>query len=181
MSSEAGFGDFRKQTLVQLGARSLDEKPSDLNAAFKSLGELVPVSERYRGALSAFGGAAIVFDKGARFIPDQPSPLNDKQGYQCLEVLYGMGADKNSIEQKAAQYVGELPASFIPIGEASGGNLICVGGDGAVYLWDHESERDEGVWRVAASVDDFLRRLEADSTDLGGTEGIIESESFLDF
>ena len=93
----------------------------------------------------------------------------------------GLGNGKNSIEQKAAQYAGELPTSFVPIGESSAGNLICVAGDGAVHLWSHESQRGKGAWRIAASVDEFVNRLEPDDSEIGSTEGIIESESFLDF
>jgi hypothetical protein len=86
---------------------------------------------------------------------------------------------KNSIVQKAAQYAGELPTTFVPIGESSGGNLICVAGDGTVRLRSHERQRGKGAWRIAASVDEFVNRLEPDDSEFGNTEGIIESESFL--
>jgi len=168
------------ENLSQLGARVLGEKPSDLEQAIKSAEQILTVSDSYRDVLLTFGGA-IVFGNGAKFTCDEQSPLNDKDGYQSLEVLYGLGNGKNSIEKKAAQYADELPASFVPIGEASGGNLICVDGGGAVHLWDHESQRNEGTWRIATSVDEFLKRLKPDDSGIGSTEGIIESESFLDF
>jgi hypothetical protein len=168
------------EKLSQLGARLLGEKPSDLELAIKSAERVLPMSDSYREMLLTFGGA-VVFDNGAKFTSDEQSPLNDKDGYQSLEVLFGLGNGKNSVEHKIAQYADELPASFVPIGEASGGNLICVGSDGAVHLWDHESQRNEGTWRIATSVDEFLRRLEPDDSGIGSTEGIIESESFLDF
>jgi hypothetical protein len=166
--------------LSQLGPRFLGEKSSDLEGEIKSAEQVLPISDSYREMLLTFGGA-VVFENGAKFALDEKSPLNDKDGYQSLEVLYGLGNGKNSIEQKAAQYAGELPASFVPIGESSGGNLICVAGDGAVYLWDHEGQRNEGTWRIAASIDEFVNRLEPDDSEIGSTEGIIESESFLDF
>lgn len=79
------------------------------------------------------------------------------------------------------QYAVELPASFVPVGESSGGNLVCVDGNGVVHLWDHESQRNERTWRIADSIDEFLKRFEPDDSGIGSTEGIIESESFLDF
>jgi hypothetical protein len=70
---------------------------------------------------------------------------------------------------------------FVPIGEAPGGNLICVDSAGAVFLWNHESPRDESPCRIAENVDQFLARLEPDESQIGDTDGIRESESFLDF
>jgi len=166
--------------LSQLGPRLLGEKSSDLEGAIKSAEQVLPISDSYREILLAFGGA-VIFENGAQFKSDEPSPLNDKNGLQRLEVLYGLGNAENSIERETLRYHGELPTSFVPIGESSGGNLICVDGDGAVHLWDHESQRDEGTWRIAASIDEFVNRLEPDDSEIGSTEGIIESESFLDF
>ena len=79
------------------------------------------------------------------------------------------------------RYLGYLPLTFIPIGEAPGGNLLCIDASGAVYLWGHESRRGEEAWRVASSVDKFVENLEPDASDVGGTDGIVASESFLDF
>lgn len=168
------------ERLSQLAPRLLSKKSSDLELAIKSAEHLLTMSGSYREILLAFGGA-IVFDNGAKFTSDEQSSLSDKDGYLILEVLYGLGKDKNCIDQKAAQYAGELPASFVPLGESSGGNLVCVDGNGVVYLWDHESQRNEEPCRIADSVDEFLKRLEPDDSRIGSTEGIIESESFLDF
>jgi len=168
------------EKLSQLGPRLLGKKSNDLERAIKSAEQILPISGSFREILLTFGGA-VVFDNGAKFTSDEQSPLNDKDGYLNLEVLYGLGKDKNCIEQKAAQYAGELPASFVPVGESSGGNLVCVDGNGVVHLWDHESQRNERTWRIADSVDEFLKRLEPDDSGIGSTEGIIESESFLDF
>ena len=166
--------------VAQLGARLLGEKAADLDSALKSVERMLPASDRYREMLMAFGGA-VVFDKGAKFTSDVRSPLNHKDGRQSLEVLYGLGSGKHSIEYQAARYENELPTSFVPIGEAPGGNLICVDNGGIVYLWDHESHPDEGLWRVSSSLDAFIGRLEPDDSGIGSTKDIVESESFLDF
>ena len=156
------------------------EKADDVDASLKSLERTIPLSDSYRQVLLTFGGA-IYFYKIVVFKSDEPSPLNDKDGYQALDILYGLGNGENSIEQKIEQYEGELPPSFAPIGEAPGGNLICMNDAGAVYLWDHESPRGgKEVWRIAESMDDFLGRLKLDNSPPVNTDGIIESESWLD-
>jgi hypothetical protein len=137
------------------------EKAIDVDAAIKSVEALLPMSDRYRELLVRFGGA-IMFENGAKFIPDERSPLDGKDGYQSLDILYGLGSGRDSIERYAATYEGEVPPSFVPIGGAPGGNQICMDSQGAIYLWDHESNRDEGFWRIAASMDAFLDRLEPD-------------------
>lgn len=166
--------------LSQLGPRLHGQKASDLEGAVKSVANTLPFSDSYREMLLTFGGA-VVFDNGAKFASDEKSPLNDKDGYQSLELLYGLGSGRNSIAKKVAQYAGDLPGSFVPIGESSGGNLICVAGDGSVHMWDHERQRNEVSWRIAASIDEFMNRLKPDDSQIGSTEGILESESFLDF
>ncbi|ODA36642.1 hypothetical protein A6X21_15825 [Planctopirus hydrillae] len=166
--------------ISKLGAKLLGQKSNDLEEAIKSAERVVPMTPNYREILLEFGGA-IWFDHGARYKPHTPNPFTKKDGYNNLEILFGLGNDKNSIEQKASQYKDELPPSFVPIGESSGGNLVCVNSDASVHFWDHESQRNEGTWRIAASIDEFLKRLEPDDSGIGSTEGIIESESFLDF
>jgi hypothetical protein len=169
------------QSLVsELGARLLGEKAGDLNKSVKTAEQMVAMSANYRDLLLEFGGA-IWFDNGARYRPESPNNLTGSDGYNDLEILFGLGNGENGIERKAAQYAGELPASFVPIGEAAGGNLICMNGEGAVFFWDHESPRHEPTWRIAASIDEFLRRLEPGDSEVGSTGGIIKSESFLDF
>ncbi len=167
------------ESLAKLEARLFGEACDDVTLAIQSAEKLFPMPPRYRALLLEVGGA-IMCDKGAIFKPDEKCPLSDREGYLDLVVLFGLGADDNSLEQKNSQYSGELPEAFVPIGESSGGNLICVDSDGAVHFWDHESPRDGATWRIAAGIDEFINRLEPDDSDLGSTEGIIKS-IFLDF
>ncbi len=167
--------------LNQLGARRIGDKSTDTDSSLQLLAELLPISSLTHRAVLAEIGGAIVFDNGAKFTTDEPSPLNRKSGYQRLEMLYGLGDEENSLVREAKHYQGQLPPSFVPIGESPGGNLICVDGAGQVFLWDHESTNDQGVWKVADSFDEFFKRLEPDNPGIAKTDGIIESESFLDF
>lgn len=166
--------------LDRLGPRLFGSKCDDLDLAIGSLEVVLPLSVDYRKLLLEFGGA-VIFEKGAKFQCDERSPLNDKEGFQNLEMLYGLGSSRSSILMESLKRAGEIPDGFVPIGESSGGNLICIDRVGAVHLWDHESFRDDKGWLIANSIDDFLGRLQPDDSAIGNTDGIIESESFLDF
>ncbi len=167
-------------TVRRLGAKLFGKKTSDVDAALTAVEPLFPLSPRFREILVEFGGA-VVFDNGAKYKPDEATPFTKVDGYNSLEMLYGLGSEKNSITKALLRHKRELPLHFVPIGEAPGGNLLCVNAAGGVFLWDHESERGDGVWQVAASLDHFLEGLEPDESDFGNTKGIVEAESFLDF
>jgi hypothetical protein len=59
--------------------------------------------------------------------------------------------------------------------------LICLDEDGKTFFWDHESAVDERPCKVADSFDEFLGRLQPSQSESSNTDGIIESESYLDF
>ena len=168
------------EKLLNLGPRLFKEKAKDLALVQKDIGPVATSSKIYRELL-AFIGGAIIFDKGAMFTCDESSPLNDRNGNQRLEVLFGFGDSDYSIKKEALRYADQLPPSFGPIGESPGGNLVCVNGDGVVYLWDHESQYEQGIWRIAGSIDEFLNRLSPENPVIGDTENVIESKSFLNF
>lgn len=171
---------MNSEQLTRLGARLFGGRVADADVAIRAIADRIPQCAGLCATLSKFGGA-IVFDNGAKFMTDEPSPLNDEHGYQSLEILFGPGDGKYSIEHQTARYAGEVPAAMVPIGEAPGGNLVCVDQDGAVYLWNHQSARDENLCRVAGNLDECLNRLEPDDSELGDTSGIQDSESYLDF
>lgn len=61
----------------------------------------------------------------------------------------------------ARQMQAELGHGVVPIGEAEGGNLIClVLHDGAVVYWDHDYWGSDGMTAIAPSVADFMAMLE---------------------
>jgi len=169
-----------KDKLTLLGARLFGEKAADVDASLNTLDALFYISTTHRAVLADVGGA-IVFDRGARFTMNEPSPLNSKAGYQRLELLYGLGNGKDSLKRNLEVYRDELPPTYVPIGEAPGGNLLSLDGTGCMHLWDHESLRGHPGWKVSDSFDDFFQRLEPEDSGPIGTEGIIDSESLLDF
>lgn len=166
--------------LDRLGPRLFGEAYDDLELAIESLEVVLPLSDGYRELLLEFGGA-VIFEKGAKFQCDERSPLNDKEGFQSLEMLYGLGCSRSSILMEGLERAEQIPDGFVPIGESSGDHLICMDREGAIYLWGHESSLDETGWLIASSIDDFLGRLQPDDSGIGNTDGIIDSESFLDF
>jgi hypothetical protein len=54
----------------------------------------------------------------------------------------------------------EFGAAVVPIGEAEGGNLVCLSlDDGHVIFWDHDRWGPDGMTPIAPSVDDFMAML----------------------
>lgn len=140
----------------------------------------LPSSGRFIDFLLAIGGA-VIFDNGARYKPSEASPWTRANGYANLEMLYGLGDGEHTIKGALVKYASQLPPSCIPVGEAAGGNLICVDRTGAVHFWDHENGDKKQTWRIAPSLDIFLEMLEPDAIGGDNSGGIIKSESFLDF
>jgi hypothetical protein len=167
---------------VELGAR-----PFGAERSADALGELARVEQQlgvklpqdYRDYLIAYA-APILFEHGAKFRPDERTPLADHAGFQSLEILYGPVAGEQGLVHKNQQYREQL-AEHITIGEAPGGNQICLSRSGAIYFWHHEAAEGTAFYRIAPSFGDFVARLVADEGEIGSTEGVIESESWLDF
>jgi hypothetical protein len=67
------------------------------------------------------------------------------------------------IVKQRARLPGRIAETLLPIGDAEGGNLICISvaaGDlGAIYFWDHELEGEKVAERLAASFNDFVSQL----------------------
>jgi hypothetical protein len=167
------------KSLGKLDPSLYGEKVIDPQRSLEQIAQMVPLSRDYQKCLVANGGA-ITFGQGAIFKTVEPSPLNDKRGYQSLEVMYGPGEAENSILAEYARYADELPHGFVPIGETPGGNLVCLNEQGMVYLWDHEEPGDNASWLICGDIDSFMNSLGPDDAPLELDGGIIGSESWLD-
>ncbi len=118
-----------------------------------------------------FGGD-IEFHSSIKFQADEPSPWAAEDRTDSLEILYGLESKYGlSILQMFETYKGRIPADWIPIGEAPGGNQICLrihpsDGSQSVEFWDHESEvgpglppSGDGLTKITNSLQDFVNRL----------------------
>lgn len=165
------------QRLAELGAKPFGERISSVGQAIRNLSLSIPIPSSLEQVLSAIGGA-VIFENGARFTMDEASPLNGRDGYQNLEMIFGPGDGEYSLVNQAAIYDGELPTLMTPIGEAPGDNLLLLDHAGGLHLWNHESGR---TWRIAGSFDTLLDRLEPEAKGSMKTREIVEEESYLDF
>ncbi len=85
----------------------------------------------------------LFFEDDIRYTPIENSPGACKDGTEMFDGFFNLdGAD--SLVKKIKQYIERIPSSLIPIGECSGGDLICLGiakeCRGKIYCWVHEEE-----------------------------------------
>lgn len=157
--------------LTQLGAEPIDvpaERKAQLLAVVEA--ELGPLPDDYRKLLLHFGGD-IEFKSFVKFRSDEPSPWAADDGTDSLEMLYGLSSKYSSTMLEMFEtYEGRIPADWIPIGEAPGGNQVCLkirpSGSQSVGFWDHESEvgpglppSNDGMTMITDSLRDFIDRL----------------------
>ena len=124
--------------------------------------------------------STIVFELDVCFHPLNATPWDKKDGTQDLELLYGIIHSDQNLHNAYKTYATRMPSSIIPIGEASGGNLICLDVSNEhncqVYFWDHENEclitgsnktDYNNLYLIAETFPDFLSRLQ---TKVGNTD-----------
>lgn len=176
---------MNNEILNKLGAHVLkgDKTPNNENELKKIESFLkIELSETHKSILNNYGGA-IVFDEGAKYKPKTQSPVDDPQGFQNIEVFYGVLDDDNGLLNQNKMYSRQLPSTVITIGEAPGGNQICINRqDGRVLFWHHEAEsEDKTLFEIAPSFDEFFSQLEPDNgSQPSVSSGIDDSESWLD-
>lgn len=163
------------------GARCLDPV-KELAETEQLLGISLPYG--LRSLLLKYGGA-LVFGNGARFIPDQRSGREGADGFLSLVSLYGLGDDENGLRAIYRVYEAEVSPKIIMIGDASGGDQICIEkNSGEIFYWRHDVDaNDVALTLIAGNFQEFAERLLPDSSDLQNCSdlGVIEGESFLDF
>ncbi len=88
----------------------------------------------------------------------------DGEGRVGVQRFLDLGG---TLDLRRHQYGDRIPAGYLPIADAEGGNLLLLDLDaGAVWFWDHEREAEEGaapdpgaVAKVAESFADLYARL----------------------
>lgn len=157
--------------LARLGASPISipevQKADQLASLEAQVGSL---PDDYRKLLLYFGGD-IEFNALIVFRPDVPSPWASSDGMDALEMLYGLASKyRLSALEMYETYRDRIPARWMPIGAAPGGNQICLYiGDSTeqpVGFWDHESEvgpdmpsSSYGMTAIAGSLREFIDRL----------------------
>ncbi|WP_160154007.1 SMI1/KNR4 family protein [Microbulbifer sp. ALW1] len=170
------------ESLKSLGARSLKDGSQDKLSISQVESELnVKFSDSYRSVLESYENS-IVFDHGAIYKPVEKSPVDNTDGFQSLEMLYGLQGDSNLVSRNK-MYKGQIPKECVVIGESVGGNQVCLSrASGKVYFWFHEAEiEDHSLFEVAESVNNFIEGLLPDDMQNSDKREIDESGSFLDF
>lgn len=87
-----------------------------------------------------------------------------------VDRFFSLGSEEHSLDAVYADHRERIPSGFLPIAGWADGNLFCLSlqeqPPGAVYVWDHEFEAEEGqvfegtVTRVATSFSAFLQTLQ---------------------
>ena len=128
-------------------------------------------------------GDAVVFDRGAKFVPLEYSGREDTDGYLSIEVLYGGISGVNGLCDRYSMLKDQIPLGLIAIGEAPGGDQICLEQASLkVIFWKHDVEAGRSVTEIAKSITSFFESLEPDTeSDTSVHREIVEGESFLDF
>lgn len=153
---------------------------SDLASIEKKLGINLPPALR---AIIVRMKGATVFDIDVSFIPREPIPLQDAIGEIGFELIYGVAADTNGIQEKFIVYEQQLPDDLVAFGECAGGNLICLDKKTSnVVFWLHDaSSEEQSVFLVADTAEEFFCKLHPTAGHAPTSEQVIKSESYLDF
>jgi hypothetical protein len=162
------------------GAKSLDVSRDLIHTEARLLFQ---IPDLLRDLLIHFR-TAVIFDEQVKFKPNSRSGVEDADGYLSLEILYGPSADTNSIRGRVSTYEGLMPPGIVPIGEAPGGDQICLETrTGRILLWLHEARSEPEVCsEIAESFEQFVAKLQVlRKSEPSPRKEIVEGESFLDF
>lgn len=96
----------------------------------------------YREFLLKFGNSS--FESNSYFHSIERTPYATEDNLDSINVFYGLDNDDNDLAEQVEIYLDRIPKAIIPIAEAEGGNIICIGVkdeiNGKIFYWDHENE-----------------------------------------
>lgn len=96
----------------------------------------------YKEFLLEYGGCFIKDNR--MYQPIEVTPVTPKDGFDSIGGFYGITSDAYEIESIIQTYKDILGSSVMPIADADGGDLICIGLKnkyrGKIYYWYHEGE-----------------------------------------
>lgn len=125
--------------------------------------------------------SSVIFESGAKIKPIQAAPFADNEGYQSVEILYGIDNQNNNILQQNIMYEELQQKGYFIFGASCGGDQLCLGkNDLKVYCWDHESsENEQEFYKVSTNLSSFFNALKADEDEQAAK--IDDTNSFLSF
>ena len=119
----------------------------------------------YKEFLVEYGGCFV--KKNRMYQPIEVTPVTPEDGFDSIGGFYGVTNNAYDIESTILTYKDTLGNAVIPIADADGGDLICLGLKeqyrGKIYSWYHEDEAtDEGkeyFYLIANSFEEFISRF----------------------
>lgn len=120
----------------------------------------------YKEFLLEYGGC--FFKEDRMYQPIEIAPVVHKDGFDSKGGFYGITNDTYDIEVVIQTYLEILGTDIMPIADADGGDLICLGLKdnyrGKIYYWYHEGEKvdedgKEYFYLIANSFEEFILKF----------------------
>lgn len=126
----------------------------------------VTLPPTYKEFLLHYGGSFIKEDR--MYQPIEKSPITHKDGFNSISFFYGITNDSFSIEKAIQDYLEKIGTGVMPIADAYGGDLICLGLKeeyrDKIYYWYHEEETigedgKELFYLIANNFEEFIMKF----------------------
>ncbi len=139
----------------------------------------------YKEFLLEYGGSFIKED--IMYQPIEKSPITPEDGFDSINFFYGITNDSFSIEKAIQNNRDILGNVVLPIADADGGDLICLGLEeeyrDKIYYWYHEDETTgengkEMFYLIANNFDEFIMKFTPHKRE--NNVNLDEVEMFLD-
>ncbi len=139
---------FENNNIKKLDTKKLDTYEKLIG--FKISPELIYILENYEG---------IMLKEGYGFVPKQPSPCANENGYETFTEFIGMDT-KYNLFTTYEMYKEQLPLGIFPIAEMDGGNYLCISNNEEVYIWLHDYIEKNGLFLANTSISKFILSIE---------------------
>lgn len=145
----------------------------------------------YREFLPEYGGCFI--KENIMIHPNETTPVTPEDGFHSIGGFYGITNGAYDIESIIQTYKSILGNVVMPIADADGGDLICIGlrgkYRGKVYYWYHEEAMldengEEHYYLIANTFEKFILKFTLHererSTDLDDIELFLDDDLLKD-
>ena len=116
------------------------------------------------------------------YTPSYPVFSQTKKEKYMADPLFGLYDGHNNLERAINRFKGVeyFPEELFPIGDAQGGNLVCMNKqDSKIYLWFHDEGVDNCVFLVDDSFEQFIMNFsyhEEEQSDMENVKITIKPE-----